>query len=280
MIDFEFIGSLVTEVGKSILKLKDFPYEAEGGKDRGAVQDLAARAHDIVSGGLRSRFPEIPIFSENQRDLDYSIRREWSRFWLVDPVNGIDGFLEARGEPTVNIALIEETTPVFGAIYVPLSAVLYVAVKAMGCWKIDSQGHRQLKVSAPPAGKAVRVVIDRTRPSPDALALLDLLPVPSVTLSRDGAVKFCALVDGEADFHPGLDVAAEWSTAAGCAIVTEAGGAMTDLDGEPLIYNKPDPTSCPFLAGPSLAWLKEMNVLDFKRKLAESAFEAPATSCR
>ena len=278
MIDLDFLGSLTAEAGRAILEIYN-TFSTAQKEDRSPFTLADKRSHRIISQGLRSRYPDIPVLSEKEKDVPYSTRMEWRRFWLVDPLDGSEGFIKRNDEFTVNIALIEGGIPVLGAIYLPVQGFLYLAVKGSGCWKIDNGMRHPLKVSTPSIEKPTRVLVGRSHASPDTIALIDLLP-SCVTLSRDSALKFCEIAAGEADFYPGLDTTWEWETAAGQAIVTEAGGMMTGLKEEPITYNKPDLLNGPFLAAPSLAWLKEMDVLDYQKRLADSKFELCATSCR
>jgi 3'(2'), 5'-bisphosphate nucleotidase len=204
---------------------------------------------------------------------------KWPRFWLVDPLDGIEGFLKRNDEFTLNIALIEETLPVAGAVCLPVQGLLYLGVKGSGCWKIENHLRQPLKISPPSTGEPIRVMLSRSSSSPDTISLIELLP-RCVTLRRGSAIKFCAIAAGEADFYPRLDATREWNTAAGQAVVVEAGGVVADAKGETLTYNKPDLTNGPFFVAPSLAWLKEVDVLDYQRRLAEWKFEVPVMSCR
>lgn len=277
MIDLDFLGNLTAEAGRAILEIYNAFIAQE---DRSALALADKRAHQIISQGLQSRYPDIPVLSQEEKDEPCSIRMQWPRFWLVNPLDGTEGFIKRNDEFTVNIALIEGSMPVLGVICLPVQGLLYLAANGSGCWKIDNGKRSLLKVCSPSMEKPIRVVVSRSHASPDTIiALIDLLP-RCVTLSRGSALKFCAIAEGEADFYPRLDATREWDTAAGQAIVTEAGGVMTGLKGEPFTYNKPDLLNGPFLVAPSLAWLKEMDLLDCRKKLANSKFEFCATSCR
>ena len=181
--------------------------------------------------------------------------------WLVDPLDGTKEFVKKNGEFTVNIALIEGTTPTLGVIYLPVLDRLYLADIRQGCWEFHEGRNRKLMVGTSSPANPVRVLKSRSHPSPDLEALLEALPSYESVI-RGSALKFCALAAGEADFYPRLGPTCEWDTAAGHAIVTAAGGVMVALDGTPFTYNKPSLLNGPFLAAPSLAWLKKSGMLD------------------
>ncbi len=279
MIDTGFLETLLAEAGKAILEIHDNS-NLETEEDSSTVTLAGERAHQIILEGLQSHFPDISVLSKMGPEVDYSTRREWSRFWLVDPLDGTQGFIKRNNEFIMNIALIEEKTPVLGLIFLPVGGILYLALKGQGCWKIDKEGRNPLASGAPRDTEPIRVVISRFGASSDVMPLIDLLPDRTVTVRRDSAFKFCAIAEGSVDFYPELNGTAEWYTAAGHAIVAEAGGVVMNGDGEPLAYNKPNLQNGPFVAAPSLAWLKEMDMVYFQKKLADWKFEDVPKSCR
>ena len=93
--------------------------------------DLAA--HALIKQGLAQIAPHIPLLSEEAPPA-WAQRRDWQRYWLVDPLDGTKEFLQHNGEFTVNIALIEQGVPTLGVVYVPVSGVLYAASEGKA-WK-------------------------------------------------------------------------------------------------------------------------------------------------
>ena len=261
VIDLEVLGDLAKKAGKAILEIYGTDFEVEQKEDASPLTLADRRSHQIIAAGLQAQYPEIPVLSEEGKEVSSATRKGWPRFWLVDPLDGTKEFVKRNGEFTVNIALIEGTTPTIGVIYLPVLDRLYVADIRQGCWEITATQARRLQVSsAMPAG-AVRVLRSRSHPSPNLEALLEVLPsYESVT--RGSALKFCAIAAGEAEFYPRLGPTWEWDTAAGQAIVSAAGGVMVTPNGEPFTYNKPSLVNGPFLAAASLPWLKASGILE------------------
>ena len=260
-IDLEVLGLLAREAGKAILEVYDTDFAVEQKADASPLTLADRRSHQIITDGLRSRYPEVPVLSEEGKEVSYGVRKAWPSFWLVDPLDGTKEFVKKNGEFTVNIALIEGTMPTLGVIYLPVPDRLYLADVRRGCWEHLPGKSRKLVMGNSPPATLPRVVKSRSHPSPDLEALLATLPAYE-SVSRGSALKFCALAAGEADFYPRLSPTWEWDTAAGQAIVTAAGGVMLALDGSPFTYNKPNLLNGPFLAAPSLAWLKDSGMLD------------------
>ena len=163
-------------------------------------------------------------------------RRNWQRLWLVDPLDGTREFVKRNGEFTVNIALVEDGEPVLGIIYAPARAVLYGAARGCGAFRREPAGertpiHAQLAAPARP-----RVLGSRSHGDMALERMLARLgdyerrPVGS-------ALKFGLLAEGSGDLYVRRGPTSEWDTAAGQAVVHEAGGCVVDFDGAPLRYN-------------------------------------------
>ncbi len=258
--DLVFLGGLAHQAGAAILEIYGGEFAVEEKADHSPLTLADLRSHAILSQGLQDRYPDIPILSEEGKDIPFAVRRSWSRFWLLDPLDGTKEFVKRNGEFTVNIALVERDLPVLGVIFVPVSDHLYLADTRHGCWEIAEDHTRVLRIEEPRADQPVRVATSRSHPSPDLNRLLTLLPHYQ-TIIKGSAAKFCAVAAGEADFYPRLGPTSEWDTAAGQAIVTAAGGVMLDTEGRAFRYNKPDLVNGHFFAAPSRRWLERMGIL-------------------
>jgi 3'(2'), 5'-bisphosphate nucleotidase len=265
--DLDFLGNLARKAGEAILEVYDTDFEVERKEDSSPLTLADQRSHRLIAAELQSRYPDIPVLSEEGKEAPYHVRKAWPSFWLVDPLDGTKEFVKRNGEFSVNIALIEGTTPVIGVIYLPVLDRLYVAHIRQGCREIAQGKSRRLRVGdSLPAG-TIRVLKSRSHPSPNLEALLEILPSHESVI-RGSALKFCAIAAGEADFYPRLGPTWEWDTAAGQAIVSAAGGVMVDLDGKPFTYNKPNLVNGPFLVASSGAWLKQSGILEKALKLS------------
>ncbi len=266
MLDFDFLDSLAREAGRAILEVYGTDFEVQRKDDCSPLTLADMRSHRIIADSLRSRYPEIPVLSEEGRGVSFDIRRNWDRFWLVDPLDGTKEFVRRNGEFTVNIALVEHRMPVVGIIHIPVANRLFMADVREGCWEISQDGRRRLQVAEVPAGGPVRIVRSRSHPAPGLEELLSLIPAHEI-VNRGSALKFCAVAAGEADFYPRFGPTWEWDTAAGQAIVTAAGGIMVDLSGQPFVYNKQDLLNGPFIVSSSMEWLRKTGILERAAKL-------------
>jgi 3'(2'), 5'-bisphosphate nucleotidase len=160
-----------------------------------------------------------------------------TRFWLVDPLDGTKEFISRNGEFTINVALIEDGSPVLGVVYAPALRALYAA-DAEGAWELDEGGRRRIAVrEIPPEGATI--VSSRSHGDAEALDRFAGQHRVASSICAGSSLKFCLIAAARADAYPRFGRTMEWDTAAGDAVVRAAGGSVLDLAGEPLRYGKP-----------------------------------------
>ncbi|HET7266812.1 MAG TPA: 3'(2'),5'-bisphosphate nucleotidase CysQ [Oleiagrimonas sp.] len=195
--------------------------------------DLAS--HRVIVEGLRALTPEIPVLSEESADIDWDTRRQWSRYWLVDPLDGTREFLKRNGEFTVNVALIDNHASVMGVVLVPVTGDLYAASVNHGAFvRKHGAGQTTLRTRKPAA--PLVVAGSRSHASERQLALLSGLG-EYTKIPMGSSLKFCLIADGQADLYLRAGPTSEWDTAAAQCVLEQAGGAVMQLDGVPLAYN-------------------------------------------
>lgn len=238
--ELEVIKKLAMLAGRAILDVYNTDFSVDYKDDNSPLTKADCLSHEIILDGLSGAFSGIPVISEETgRQEGYKTRSKWSSFWLVDPLDGTKEFVKRNGEFTVNIALIENSYPVMGVIYVPVTGVLYYASRGGGAWKRTPgvSGDQQIHARRMMPDKPVVVVTSRSHPSKELEKYLEAYSVKSV-LSAGSSLKFCLVAEGRADIYPRLGPTMEWDTAAGQTIVEEAGGRVLDMDGRRFIYNK------------------------------------------
>lgn len=208
--------------------------------------DLAS--HDILQAGLARLETGVPFLSEESTQAEIAQRRQWTRYWLVDPLDGTKEFLARTGEFTINIALIESHRPVLGVIYLPLEGVAYVGIPGVLARRYrgpvgSDAAVTELATRPLQEGQALEVLASRRHRGDRLQSCLDWLERHwgSILRSNMGsALKFSRMSEGRGDFYPRFSRCCEWDTAAGQALVEAAGGSVVGLDGEPLRYNCSD----------------------------------------
>lgn len=254
--------------GKAILEVYNDPasdFQIERKADNSPLTLADRRAHETIVTYLQQT--PYPILSEEGKHLPYEERSQWHALWIVDPLDGTKEFIKRNGEFTVNIALVEQGSPVCGVIYVPVKETLYWGEFASGAYKLEGITDRggcsleemkkaALALPCPKERDAFVIVASRSHLSAETEAYIDekRKAYPKVDLVSVGSsIKLCWVSEGIADEYPRFAPTMEWDTAAGHAIAKAAGAEVYrvkwDEEGtpgseqekaEPLVYNKPD----------------------------------------
>lgn len=231
--------------------------------DESPVTAADMAAHRLLFDGLTALDPGIPILSEEDCALPLAERAGWTRWWLVDPLDGTKEFIAGSEEFTVNVALIERGRVCFGVVGIPADGRCYYGGAALGAWCGEVDGTlRPLRTRPQPVG-AFTVVASRRHSSPAQEQLLERLRqrFGELALANVGSsLKFCLLAEGSADCYPRLAPTSQWDTAAAQGVLEGAGGEVLDIAGAPLTYEAREGYLNPsFLALPAGAdWRDEL----------------------
>ncbi|AVP91806.1 3'(2'),5'-bisphosphate nucleotidase CysQ [Aeromonas rivipollensis] len=225
--------------GDAILAIYRQPFAVEYKQDESPLTAADQGAHEVIVQALARLTPDIPVLSEESDAETMQARLGWSRYWLVDPLDGTKEFVSRNGEFTVNIALIDHGRPVWGLVYAPVLDKLWYGGKEVGAWRVADGTHKAIQTRPHEAGQAWRVVGSRNHLSQETLDYL--APFGEIELvSMGSSLKFCIIAEGGASLYPRLAPTCEWDTAAAQAVLEGAGGSVTQLDGTALAYNKPN----------------------------------------
>ena len=232
---------------------QDFGIELKADNSPLTLADKAA--HRRIVSMLEET--ELPILSEEGKPVDYETRRQWVAFWMVDPLDGTKEFIKRNGEFTVNIALILDTHPHVGVVYVPARRVLYFGDPLLGAYKVEDIVAWDENESLPDLlSRAVRLPMEQPKDRPYTIvasrshmnAETEMFIKEAkkehgevTTISSGSSLKICLVAEGRADVYPRYAPTMEWDTAAGHAVAACAGRwacqAGTD---QHLRYNKED----------------------------------------
>ncbi|SMO52614.1 3'(2'),5'-bisphosphate nucleotidase CysQ [Gracilimonas mengyeensis] len=247
------------EAGKKILEFYETDVEVITKEDDSPLTKADLAAHHIIVDALKEMDPETPVISEESGVPDYEERKQWNRFWLVDPLDGTKEFIKKNGEFTVNIALIEEGKPILGVVYVPAFEVLYYAEESIGSFKRTKEGNPvKLETSMFEAPGKASIVVSRSHGDDTTVEKLNSIGIEvKEEVPSGSSIKFCLVAEGKADLYPRLGPTMEWDTAAADAIYR-----YSSENGEkysPLVYNKENLKNPYFLLGLN----KEVNIEDW-----------------
>ncbi|MGQ0800540.1 MAG: 3'(2'),5'-bisphosphate nucleotidase CysQ [Pseudomarimonas sp.] len=252
----EAVIALVREAGAAIMAVYASDFAVEHKDDRSPLTAADRAAHHVLDAGLVKLTGELPVLSEESATIDWQVRQAWSRYWLVDPLDGTREFVKRNGEFTVNVALIEDGAPVFGVVQAPVTGDLWWGGRSFGAYRREADGSDTKLQSARPAPAHLRVAASRSHLDARTQALLDKLGAHD-RLGLGSSLKFCRLAEGLADVYPRFGPTSEWDTAAAQCVLEGAGGIVIDTHGRPLRCNQgPSLLNGDFLAlgDPKLPW--------------------------
>lgn len=260
----EDIKGIATSAATSILDVynTDFDIERKDDKSPLTLADLAS--HRLICERLHKLTPDIPVLSEESAKTEFSVRRQWNRFWLVDPLDGTREFIKRNGEFTVNIALIENHEPVLGVIQVPVSGICYYAARGQGAYKQAGQQTPSRIRTRNTNSHSLAIAGSRSHGSEKQRAFIEKLGNVEI-YAIGSSLKFCLVAEGRVDIYPRFGPTSEWDTAAAQCIVEEAGGIVTDETLNPLRYNTRESLLNPHflvIADPSFDWLSIIRELE------------------
>ncbi|WP_434637380.1 3'(2'),5'-bisphosphate nucleotidase CysQ [Sulfurimonas sp. NW7] len=236
-INLEEIVAIAKEAGDAIMKIYRKDFSVEYKEDDSPLTEADTKANEIICKALFELYPEIPMLSEENKEVPYKERKEWKYYWCIDPIDGTKEFIKKNGEFTVNIALIHKDTPVLGVVYAPAIDEMYKAKKGNGAYKNNQK--LPLKTNTNPE-KKLTVVASKSHLSKETQEFIDKLDTEEIEqISRGSSLKLCMVAVGEADIYPRLAPTMEWDTAAADAIVRESGKMTYAKEEEkPMVYNK------------------------------------------
>lgn len=239
---------LTRDAGSAIMQLYSDPNPAvEYKRDQSPLTHADLVSHRVIVEGLANITPGWPVLSEESPEVPFEQRRAWPRFWLVDPLDGTREFLRRNGEFTVNIALIEDGQPILGVVSAPAMDKLYYATSGTGAWREDARSVAPIRAARNP-DDPIRIVFSRSHPSGKEDVTSWAGSNPNTSIVMGSSLKFCLLAEGTADLYPRPGPTMEWDTAAAQCILEAAGGRVTDLHGNGMVYNKPSLLNPGFVA--------------------------------
>jgi 3'(2'), 5'-bisphosphate nucleotidase len=223
--------NICTKVSKEIIKIynKD-NLNIDIKDDNSPVTQADLIANEIIIKGLKE-ISSYPIVTE-ETPVEYNVRKDWDKYWLVDPLDGTKDFIAKNGEFTINIALIENNKPILGVVYIPVSDDVYYAQINKGAYK---NGNKIFNTST----RKDLIASDSNFHS--TIAVEEFFDTYNINkIQKFGSsIKICKLAEGDIDVYPRLNGTKEWDTAASHIIANEAGCKLIDIcTKEELVYNK------------------------------------------
>ena len=229
------LAAIAADAGRAVMDHYGRGETAQFKPDHSPVTAADREAEALILAALEKEFPGVPVVAEEAQAAGADAKAA-ARFFLVDPLDGTREFLKGNGEFTVNIALVENGVAVAGAVFAPALGRMFFADET-GAFERTGDAARRIEARSTSASGPV-ALCSRSHDDKETQAYLEKLAVRDVT-AIGSSLKFCLLAAGEADLYARAGRTMEWDIAAGHAILSAAGGVLTDWDGGEFRYGKP-----------------------------------------
>lgn len=237
------VFKMLVASGEAILKVYNSDnYKTTLKTDKTPVTRADKASSEIINRRLKVIFPKIPVLDEEAEIPDYSVRKNWQKFFLVDPLDGTKEFIRQNGEFCVNLALIQNKTPHYGWIYHPLTRRGWYCERGKGIFEFDETGIRKRVEQRENHPGKLKIITSRSFFKPREKELIDEIKqeYDVEIIHRGSSIKQVAIILGQADMYLKAGPCSEWDTAPGQLLVEEFGGSVIRLDNfQPMKYNKP-----------------------------------------
>lgn len=213
-------------------------FDVDKKSDNSPVTQADYRVNEFITQALQTNFPDIPLLSE---EGDYTQRKQWQNFWLLDPLDGTKEFLHKRPEFTINLSLVEGAYTTFAVLAIPDEQVIYICPKIGLPLKLHIPTGIWFEYEEDKPSVAIHIGLSQSRQNkPQYTEYLDILKkqVDVVEFKAGSAYKFCMILEGKIDIYPRFHPTSEWDTSAGQCLIERIGGGLVDLTGKPFLYNQ------------------------------------------
>jgi 3'(2'), 5'-bisphosphate nucleotidase len=253
------VVQIARDAGTRIMEIYDSEFAVTHKDDDSPLTQADLAAHRYIVEQLARLDARVPVLSEEAAATPWPTRRNWTRYWLVDPLDGTKEFVKRNGEFTVNIALIENGAPTLGVVHAPAQAKTYLAAAGLGAQLLTAEGRAPIRCRPTPARPAF--VVSRSHADAALAALLARLPAHDA-VSQGSSLKFCLVAAGTADLYPRTGPTSEWDTAAGQCVAEAAGAQVLRLpELDALRYNQKESLLNPgfvVIGDPAHGWAARM----------------------
>ena len=236
------VCNIAIKAGLETLKYYNEDIQVTHKDDSSPLTKADLASNKIIIKALQQLDKTIPILSEESL-VEWNERKKWTKYWLVDPLDGTKEFIKKNGEFTVNIALIENHKPILGVIYTPVKSDLYFAQKNYGSYKINSSSklinfQEAVKIFVANKSSIKKIIGSRSHSNQFFDSWVNKNFPNAEIVQAGSSLKFCLIAEGAADIYPRFGPTSEWDIAAGHIIVNEAGGRVNTFENTEINYNQ------------------------------------------
>lgn len=233
-INIEEIKKLAKQAGKKTLEFYSDNIKVYRKKDDTLVTKADFASNKVIEGELKKY--GYPILSEESTDNKSRLKSK--KVWIVDPLDGTEDFIQKTDEFCIMIGMAVDGKPQLGVVYEPVTDRMYWALKGQGAFSEENGEKKRLKVSSTDTFSQMSIFISRNHTGEKELKLAKKLKLGDVKELGSCGIKIARIAGGSGEIYiNSSDKSSQWDTCAGAIILQEAGGKITDMEGQELVYN-------------------------------------------
>ncbi|WP_150539248.1 3'(2'),5'-bisphosphate nucleotidase CysQ [Actinobacillus vicugnae] len=232
------VKNIALEAGEHLKRFYQHSVEIKIKADHTPVTEADLFISQFVSEKLRQLTPNVPILSEENCNIPFAERQKWQEYWIIDPLDGTQQFIDHTDQFSIVIGLVQQNRPVLGVIHAPILAKTYFAMQASGAFL---QENDQIRPLVGQRGLLNQNRLKITMGASSQTAVLHAVaPAYSAEILQYGSssLKAGLVAEGKADCYVRFGDTGEWDTAVAEILLAEVGGKIFDLKFEPLTYNQ------------------------------------------
>jgi 3'(2'), 5'-bisphosphate nucleotidase len=240
--DLERLSAIARAAGEGIMRLyeRDFRVDYKGPGD--PVTDADREANALICSRLAAEFPGAAIVAEESASEFYANYRDHERVFFVDPLDGTREYVAKNGQFVVMIGLLEGNAATLGVVYAPASGTLWYGARGLGAFRREADGsERPIRVTDVSEPEQSRLTVSRSRRSERLRQTLQRIAPSQVVPMGSAGLKGALVAEGSVDGYLAVGTAGKhWDACASDALVSAAGGLVSDLQGQPIDYRAPE----------------------------------------
>ncbi|WP_439257964.1 3'(2'),5'-bisphosphate nucleotidase CysQ [Lonepinella sp. BR2271] len=231
---------IANEAGKILenFYLKSESIEIHTKLDNTPVTEVDVAISQFLTQKLTALTPDFPVLSEENCNIPLTERQKWKTYWLIDPLDGTQQFIDRTGQFSILIALIHQNRPILGVIHAPILHKTYYAMQGFGAYKWEDNNHQRLIARHIDLSKPLNIAVGSESHKQKVRCILpENFPCEFIVYGSSG-LKSTLVAEGIADCYVRLGDTGEWDTAASEVLLNELHGNIFDPSFSPLTYNQ------------------------------------------
>lgn len=226
------------QAGEHLRRFYSQPIDIQIKSDNTPVTEADVFVSQFLTEKLTALSPQLPVLSEENCQVPLNERQQWSCYWLIDPIDGTQHFINRTGHFAVMIALVENHRPVLGVMYAPILGWTYYAMQHFGAFKHTTEGTKHLQKRRLDLTQPLKIVIGSEKQIEKVRSVLSEKWQYEFQIVGSSGLKSALVAEGVADCYIRLGCTGEWDTAVGEILLAETNGAIFDRTFGPLTYNQ------------------------------------------